>query len=126
MGLETPNAGPIPYDVFIGRGWSEDFAFQGEDLSDVTAVSLGLTRKGRPRVQYDLTMTVGELVLGYVPPEGEEAAGTEPDNAVLVRLPAATTADWVEGVYAFDIALTRADGAIETPLEGLVQIREPA
>lgn len=126
MGLETPNAGPIPYDLFIGRGWTEDFAFDGEDLSDVTDIRLGLTRKGRPRVQYDLIMTAGELVLGYVPLDGEEATGLEPDNAVFVRLPPVTTEDWVEGVYAFDIALTRGDGSIDTPIEGLVQIREPA
>lgn len=127
MGLETPNAGPIPYDVFIGRGWVEDFVFEGEDLSDVTAVSIGLTRKGRSRITYDLTSEGSEdLDTGFVPPAGEEATGVEPPNAVLVRLPPSANANWVEGMYAFDIALTRAGGFIETILEGLVQIRSPA
>lgn len=126
MGLETPNAGPIPYDVFIGRGWVEDFAFDGEDLSDVTAVTLGLTRKGRPPVSYDLTSANGKLDTAFVPPEGEEATGVEAPNAVLVRLLPEDNASWIEGLYAFDIALTRAGGFIETAIEGLVQIRSPA
>lgn len=126
MGLETPNAGPIPYDVFIGRGWVEDFAFDGEDLSDVTLVTLGLTRKGRPLVQYDLTSDNGKLDTAFVPPEGEEATGVEAPNAVLVRLLPEDNASWIEGLYAFDIALTRAGGFIETAIEGLVQIRSPA
>lgn len=126
MGLDTPNAGPIPFDVFIGRGWTEDFVWVGENLSDVSAVRVGLSRKGLPRVQYVLVSGDGVLALGYVPAEGETATGSEPPNAVLVRLPPDETDAWVEGVYAFDIALTRTGGAIDTALEGLVQIRIPA
>lgn len=126
MGLETPNTGPIPYDVFIGRGWVEDFVFEGEDLSDVTLVTLGLTRKGRPLVQYDLTSADGKLDTAFVPPDGEEATGVEAPNAVMVRLLPEDNASWIEGLYAFDIALTRAGGFIDTTLEGLVEIRSPA
>lgn len=126
MGLETPNAGAIPYDVFIGRGWVEDFVFEGEDLSDVTAVRLGLKRLGRPPAQYDLTLADGELSLGYVPAEDETPTGSEPPNAVLVRLLPAGNAAWIEGRYAFDIALTRASGFMDTTIEGLAEIRSPA
>lgn len=126
MGLETPNTGPIPYDVFIGRGWVEDFVFEGEDLSDVTAVRLGLTRLGRPAAQIELTLAGGELSLAYVPAEDETPTGSEPPNAVLVRLLPAANAAWIEGRYAFDIAMTRAGGFVDTTLEGLVEIRSPA
>lgn len=126
MGLETPNAGPIPFDVFIGRGWVEDFVFEGEDLSDVTAVRLGLTRLGRPPAQIELTLAGGELSLDYVPAEGETPTGSEPPNAILVRLLPAANGDWIEGRYAFDIALTRDGGFIDTAIEGLVEVREPA
>jgi len=126
MGLETPNAGPIPYDVFIGRGWVVDFVFEGDDLSDVTAARLGMTRQGRPLAQLDLTLADGELSLAYVPAEDETPTGSEPPNAVQVRLLPAANAAWIEGRYAFDIALTRAGGFIDTTLEGLVEIRSPA
>lgn len=126
MGLETPNAGPIPYDVFIGRGWVEPFIYEGEDFSDVMAIGLGLTRKGKASVQYDLTLADGDISLLYLPPEGQEAVGTEPPNTILVRATPSKTGTWLAGLYAFDIAITRGDGTIQTKPEGLVSIREPA
>lgn len=131
MGLETPNAGPFPYDVFIGRGWEEAFRFEAsegvdDDLSDVTAVRVGLTRKGLPAQHYELTQAGGQVDLAIVPDDGEEPVGDEPPNGICIVLAPADNADWVAGLYAFDIALTRGDGSIDTTLEGLVEVRTPA
>lgn len=75
MGLETPNAGPIPYDVFIGRGWEEDIIWPLDDLSDVTDVRVGLSRQGVPASKYELALTEGHLLLDYCPLEGEAVGG---------------------------------------------------
>jgi len=84
MGLETPTRGLSPMTCSSGGG--EDFVWEGEDLSDVTVVTLGLTRKGRPLVQHDLISANGKLDTAFVPLDGEEATGVEAPNAVLVRL----------------------------------------
>lgn len=139
MGLETPNAGPIPCDMFIGWGWAEDFVWEGADLSGVEVAMLGLTRVGRPSDHYMLTLADGELELAYVPPEGEEATGLEPPNAVLARIAGpiyasdgttivtpAGNANWVAGRYRFVIGLSPNDGTpVDPVLEGLIEIRSP-
>ena len=136
MGLETPNSGPIPFDVFIGRGWRPGairFAhevagggYEFDDLSDVTAARLGLTREGLPSEQYELTTANGWLEIVYAPAAGQVATGSEPPNAIQITLPPSANEDWLEGRYRFDIALTRGDGSIDTVLEGPVDVRTPA
>lgn len=136
MGLETPNSGPNPYDVFIGRGWRPGpirlahtlvgGGYEFDDLSDVTAARVGLTREGTPSQQYELTTANGWVDLVYAPPEGQVATGSEPPNAVQITLPPSANQNWVAGRYRFDIALTRGDGSIDTVLEGPLDVRIPA
>lgn len=124
MGQDTARD-PFPYDVFVGRGWDYAFDWAAEDLSDVTAVRIGLRRRGLPEADFEIELGP-TLRLEYLPPDGEEAVGDELVNGVVVELPPAANADWLPGTYDFTIALTRGDGSIDTALEGVVEVRRSA